>query len=95
MKRIDEMFVFVAEDDDSEGITAFVHPQTGMAFPLVAADAERVDSMRPIAQNIASMSGKSIKLIKFSVREELETLEPQEHAGHECSCQCDGKCAEE
>jgi hypothetical protein len=97
MKRIDEMYAFVAEDEDSEGITAFVHPHSGMAFPLVAADKERVDSLREIAQNIASMSGKPVKLIKWSVREELETLEPQEVPEHSCCAHCcgDGECAEE
>jgi hypothetical protein len=48
----------------------------GEWMPLVGADRARVDSMRPLAQQVADISGCKITLLRFSVREELETLMP-------------------
>ena len=72
---IKEMFAFIAVDDGDEGICGANLPGIGFA-PLVGADMERIDSLRPIARDIAMALGKEIKLVKFSVREELETINP-------------------
>lgn len=74
-KRIDEMFAFVAEDTDGEGVCSFHTPEGWM--PLVGADVGRVDSIRHIAQAIADRSGRTIRVLRFSVREELELIEPR------------------
>ena len=72
--RITEMFAFILLDDDNtEGIPAF--NAKGIAMPLVGADMARVDSLRPIAQQLAKDMHKKITLAKFSVREDLEVLE--------------------
>lgn len=75
MKRIYTLCVFVAEDGD-EGIAAFYDPRTQTHIPMVAADEARVDSLRPIAQQIASASGCTIRLFRFQVREMLEEITP-------------------
>jgi hypothetical protein len=72
--RIDEVFVFVAQDADGEGVPAFWSGEAYM--PLVCADKARVDSLRAMARNIARESGNKITLCRFSVREELEVIEP-------------------
>jgi predicted peroxiredoxin len=71
--RIDEVFVFIASDADGEGIPAFcgVYP-----LPLICADKTRVDPLRELAREIARESGNKITLCRFSVREELEVIEP-------------------
>lgn len=72
--RIDEMYAFVAQDADGEGLTGFQMGDTFM--PMVAADKTRVDQLRSIAQQIARDTGQTVKLVRFSVREELETFKP-------------------
>lgn len=74
LQRIDEVFVFVASDADGEGVPAFITRE--MWMPLMAADKDRVDSLREIARRIARESGNKITLCRFSVREELEVIEP-------------------
>lgn len=72
-QTIDNIYAFVAtEDDGSEGITGFQHNNTWM--PMVCADVARLESLRPIAHQIAKQTGKPIKLIHFSVRTEVETI---------------------
>lgn len=73
--RIDEMFVFIASDSDGEGIPAFSTP-SGLMMPLVCADKARVDSLRERAKQMAKQSGNRITLVRFSVREDLEVIEP-------------------
>jgi hypothetical protein len=74
---IDEIFVFVTKDaTGNEGVAAFNGPNN-MVFPMVCADKARVDSLRPIAVQIAEHTGCEIKLIRFSNREELETITPE------------------
>ncbi len=75
-KRIEELFAYVAEETDGEGVVAFQGPG-GVWLPLVGADVARKDSLRAMAQHIADESGKRIRLLRFSVREELVVIEPK------------------
>jgi hypothetical protein len=73
--KIDAFYAFVATDSDGdEGLTAF-HTGTGW-MPMVAADWQRVESLREIAAQIARESGEKVTLYKFSVREEIEDFNP-------------------
>jgi len=74
MPKIKEIYAFIAEDKgpDDEGVV-------GMSFgswmlPLVGADMARVESLRPHALDTAKKTGKKIKLIRFTHREELEEI---------------------
>ncbi len=71
MPRITEMYAFIAEDTgpDDEGVVA-MHIG-GKSIPMVGADMNRVESLRPIARDIASTLGKRVKLIHFTQREDL------------------------
>lgn len=74
MPRIEEMYAFVAEDagPDDEGVVGM---NTGLGWvPLVGADMARVESLKPIAQQIAKQTGKKVKLLHFTTREELEII---------------------
>lgn len=77
MPKIDAMYAFIAEDSgpDDEGITAHLTPMGWM--PMVGADMERMDSIREVAQQIATAGGKPIRLVKFETRTELETIMPE------------------
>jgi hypothetical protein len=76
MPRIDEMYVFISydKDDNDEGICAF-HSGDGVWIPMVGADIARVESLKPIAKQIASITCKKIKICKFSTREVIEEIE--------------------
>lgn len=75
MPRIEQMYAFIAEDrgPGDEGVTAFKGPLGWM--PMVAADEARVESLREVAREMAR-AGKRIKLVRFSVREEVEVFKP-------------------
>ena len=71
MPRIEEIYAFVAEDSgpEDEGIVGM---NTGDGWmPLVGADMARVESHKPIARGIAAATGKKIKILRFTQREEL------------------------
>ena len=81
MPRIEEMYAFIAEDSgpDDEGVIAI---QSGpgddgmrLWLPLVGADMARVDSLRPVALGIGRQAGTKVKLVRFTNRQDLETLQ--------------------
>ena len=74
--RIDEMFAFIASDETGEGICAFPRGD-GMMMPMVGADMDRVSDLRTIAQAVATHTGKTIKICRFSTREQIGEILPQ------------------
>ena len=74
--RVDTMYAFLVENEDGEGIPAFLHPETGMMMPMVAADKERVEQLRPMAQMMANHHGKTFRLTHFTTRTDVEVIEP-------------------
>lgn len=74
-KRIDEMYAFVAvHDDQDEGVMGM--PTAQGWLPMVGADMARMESLKDLAKVLAQRSGKRIRLLRFSVREELEVFDP-------------------
>lgn len=72
---IKEMYVFIIKHDDGdESVPAVMN--AGAWYPLVAADKTRLDLYRDAARAAAKESGKEIRLVKFTVREELEVIKP-------------------
>ena len=76
MPKIKEMFAYIAEEagPDDEGVTCFFW--AGTAMPMVGADLARMESLKPMAQAIAAGTGKKVKLVRFSHREEVEEILP-------------------
>jgi hypothetical protein len=71
--QITEMFAFISSDEkDGEGLCAV--PSVHGMLPMVGGDMERMDSLRPLAIQLSQMYGMKIKLLKFSVRTELEEI---------------------
>jgi hypothetical protein len=70
--RIEKIYAWIClDDDDSEGIPAI---QIGnMAYPLIGADKERMESYRPFVEAIRK-SGKPMKLVEFKDMVTLEEL---------------------
>jgi hypothetical protein len=75
--RIDQMYAFVSVGKDGdEGIIGSII--NGQYMPLVGADMERVESLRPYAQHAANQAGITVKLCLFSERKEVETIKPKQ-----------------
>jgi hypothetical protein len=76
LPKIEHIWAFVSFDerDQSEGVIGAM--MNGTMMPLIAADENRLKSLRPYALKVAVMHGITIKLIKFSSREEMETIAP-------------------
>lgn len=74
--NIDEMYAFIQLDplDNTEGIIAFLAESGWM--PMVGADMARVTTLMPRAKEVANATGRPVKLVKFSVRTEIEVVEP-------------------
>lgn len=65
-------FVAIHPGDEDEGVTACKIGDQWM--PLIAADEKRLKDLRPMAQLIARETKIDIKLVRFDVRTELETI---------------------
>ena len=75
MFRIETISAFVSVDElDEEGIIGEL--VRGQWMPFIAADEDRLRSLRPRAELLARASGRPVRLVRFSVREDLETIEP-------------------
>lgn len=73
--RIDSIYAYTVIDrDGTEGIISWSSPVGQM--PLVGADRERMASLRPIAQQVATQMGLPVSMAHFSQRTVLEVLEP-------------------
>jgi len=90
MPKIEKFYAYIAhekEDPDDEGVTAFLMPAMGFKreqwMPMVGADEARMKSLKQKAQEIANTTGQKITLAEFSIRTDLETIEP---------LQCDSLC---
>ncbi len=76
MPRINQMYVFAAEEGpDDEGVVAFSGPD-GQWYPMVGADDARVMHLMPEAKKIAKLTGRRIRVLKFTTRQEMEVIEP-------------------
>ena len=74
LEKITEVYVFASVDSGGEGVIGQTVPAGGREpfMPFVCADKARMESLKPIAKQLARDQGIKIKLIRLSVREELE-----------------------
>ena len=79
-KAITEMWAWVCtEPDGDEGIPAIETPMGVM--PLVGADRDRIESLRPHAISVAHDLGLPVRLIRFHGLEVVDRIEPPIRAG--------------
>jgi len=75
---IDELYVVLGKDSDgNEGIAVGVDSATGQTEPLIGSR-QRMGRILPLAQALADQSQKSLFLVKFSTRGNLQTINPSE-----------------
>jgi len=88
MPKIEAIYAYISHekgDPDDEGVTAFLPGLSGQWVPMVGADEKRMASLKPIAQGLANASGQTITLVKFSVRTDLEAIDPKRVEGFNSS----------
>lgn len=73
--KITTMFAFLAVQEGTEGLVAFGDSPVAM-MPLVGADMNRAESLLPVVQAISNRTGQSIRLVKFTTREEMQVISP-------------------
>lgn len=77
--RITTLTAFIAIDpaDDSEGVVSFTNFFTGASEPLIGADDARIMQLRPMAEASAAALGVEVKLVRFTQREDIDTIKPK------------------
>ncbi len=80
MPIIDELFAFVAEEEEGqEGVVGMTldMPGSGHTFaPLIGADMDRIESLKQYALDIGRVSGKKIVLKRFKLVSEEPICNP-------------------
>jgi hypothetical protein len=75
--KIDQLYAWIAtEADGSEGVAAHSIGAMGLV-PLVGADKERMESLRPYAESVARMTGRPIELKVFGKGTVIDRIEPE------------------
>lgn len=77
MPRVTELYAWVVADTgpDDEGVPAFLDPVSFVWMPMMGADLERAQQLRPMAETLVSIYGKPIKLIRSTGIEVVEIIE--------------------
>lgn len=75
MPKIEHMWAYLSVDptDGNEGVIGMTTPAGWM--PFVCADMDRVKSLRPFAEEIAKYRKMTVRLAKFTVREDVEVVD--------------------
>lgn len=69
---LQQLFAFVSVDPDHNVETVIGMRDVGQHWqPLIGEDVDRVELLKPIAKRIAHDTGREVKLIRFTTREEL------------------------
>lgn len=76
MNKITEFYVFLSDYDGVEGTVCIHHPIFGQ-MPLVNGRESNLPNLRLAAQAAATDERRRIVLAKFTVREDIEVIEPQ------------------
>jgi len=77
MGRIEALYAALSLDEGGEGVCAAPLGNSGITATLVAADKIRFDKyLRPMAQRIAKLFGKPVRIAKFTRREDIEIFQP-------------------
>lgn len=68
--EIKNLWMFISEDSKGEGIIAAT-TEGGLLMPLITADEANIEKIKELALGATKATKKSIKLIKFSQREDI------------------------
>jgi hypothetical protein len=75
---IGEWWAYVLTDPDGqEGIPGFLDPVENMMVPMTGVTRDRMDWMRPLAQQVANDTNQPVILRRFSTVEDVDRVEPE------------------
>jgi hypothetical protein len=73
--KIQSIWAYVSVNENGEeGICGFNDPRTQQWLPMIAADEERLKSLKPFAHQIALVTKQQVKLVKFHTREDFDNV---------------------
>jgi hypothetical protein len=78
LPRIDHLWAFLSVDEGGEGVIGAPLARSSLSIPMVAADEARLDSLIPLAKKISDQLNIKVRLVKFTVREEIEEYNPSQ-----------------
>lgn len=74
-RRVDELYAWMMEEPDgSEGLVGASIGPRGSIIPLVGGDLKRMRSLRRFAETHREATGRPVRLLRFSRRDDLEEL---------------------
>jgi hypothetical protein len=73
--KIESLWAYISEDEKGEGLCGFQDPNTGQWMPMICADEARLKALRPFAHQIAVVTKKKIKVVKFTQREDIDAID--------------------
>jgi hypothetical protein len=76
IQRIDKLWLVTYIDKAGQEVVAQAKAATGEYVPLIAVDAERLESVMEAAHGIAKANNLKMRLIKFSNRLDIEDIAP-------------------
>jgi hypothetical protein len=76
IQRINQLWLVTYINETGLETVAQAKLVTGEYVPLIAADAERLESVREAARDIAKAKNLKMRLIKFTNRLEIEDIAP-------------------
>lgn len=75
--RVVKVWAALGIDGDDDECMMAADTGAGQFVPLVAADESRLESMRSFVKTVlVKQLGAPVKIVEFSVRTDLETIEP-------------------
>lgn len=72
LEKVTEVYCFVSVDEGGEGVIGKYFD--GAWHPFVCSDKNIMEKLKLYAREIGKESGKKIKIIRFTQREEIEEL---------------------
>ena len=76
IQRIDPLWIIIFIDDAGREIVVQAKLTTGDYAPMIAADSARLESMMTAARELANASNKTVRLVKFTNRIDVEEIRP-------------------
>jgi len=76
VQRIDPLWMIIFIDDAGREIVVQAKLTTGDYAPMIAADSARLESMMTAARELAKASNKTMRLVKFTNRVDVEEIGP-------------------
>lgn len=76
LEHIDSVYAVLSMDEGGEGIVGAPIGPDGSMIPLIAADVARLKDFTIIAKVLATKIGWRMKIVKFTMREDIEEIQP-------------------